>query len=99
MIARCALIVIICVLPSIGAANEYDTQQDSREPKPVYSVFRWPQDLVSVPCSAWNKDNLGAWALTGTLNWTGGDARVWGPTYQPTTPEGMIVEQKCAATK
>jgi hypothetical protein len=52
-----------------------------------------------VPCSAWKKDDLGAWALTGTLDWTGGDMRAWAPTFQPTTPEGAIVEQKCRATQ
>ena len=99
MIVRRALIVVVLVVPGICTADQYDPQPDQREPKPVYPIFHWPQDLASVPCSAWKKDNLGAWALTGTLNWEGGDARVWSPTYQPTTPEGMIVEQKCAATK
>jgi hypothetical protein len=42
------------------------------------------------------KNEFGAWELTGTLDWTGGDIRVAGATYQPTSPEGTIVEQKCA---
>lgn len=99
MIVRRALIVVVVVVPGICKADEYDPQPDRREPKPVYSVSRWPQDLASVPCSAWKKDNLGAWALTGTLNWERGDSRIWSPTYQPTTPEGAIVEQKCSAPK
>jgi hypothetical protein len=28
---------------------------------------------------------VGAWALTGTLIWEGGDLRIWSPTYQSTT--------------
>ena|SRR5258706_8868029 len=100
MILRRVLIALVFIIVSgICTADEYDPQPDRREPKPVYPISSWPQDLASVPCSAWKKDNLGAWALTGTLNRERGDLRIWNPTYQPTTPEGVIVEQKCAAIR
>ncbi|MBR1194828.1 hypothetical protein JQ634_10525 [Bradyrhizobium sp. AUGA SZCCT0240] len=101
MMLRSVLIVLVITVAhsACTAADEYDPQPDGREPKPVYSVSSWPQDLASVPCSAWKKDNLGAWALKGTLNWESGDLRIWSPTYQSTTAEGVIVEQKCAPTK
>jgi len=93
------MILTVIIAPGICTADEYDPKPDRREPRPMYPIYSWPQDLVSVPCSAWKKDNLGAWALTGTLNWEGGDSRLWSPTFQPITPEGAVVEQKCAATK
>ena len=92
-----ALAVIIS--PGICTADEFDSQPDPRTPKPIYPIRKWPQDIASVPCSAWKKDDLGAWALTGTLDCTGGDMRAWAPTFQPTRPEGAIVEQKCGATQ
>jgi hypothetical protein len=96
---RVLLALVVIIAPVICTADEYDPQPARREPQPVYPIASWPQDLASVPCSAWKKDNLGAWALSGTLNWERGDSRIWNPTYQSTTPEGVIVEQKCAAIK
>jgi hypothetical protein len=90
------IVLAVIISPGICTADEYD---DPRIPKPIYPIRNWPQDIASVPCSAWKKDDLGAWALTGTLDWTGGDLRIWARSYQPTTQEGAIVEKKCGATK
>jgi hypothetical protein len=98
-IVSALLLTVLAVIipPAICSADKYDVER--RDPKPVYLIRHWPQDIASVPCSAWKKDDLGAWVLTGTLAWIGGDLRVWRPTYQPTTPEGAIVEKRCAANK
>jgi hypothetical protein len=88
------IVLAVIIPPSICSADKYD--DDPRVPKPIYPIRNWPQDIASVPCSAWKKDDLRAWALTGTLDWTGGDLQVWSPTYQLITPEGAIIEKKCA---
>jgi hypothetical protein len=93
------IVLAVIISPGICTADEYDPPADPRTPKPIWPIRNWPKDIASVPCSAWKKDDLGAWALTGTLDWTGGDSRVWSPTYQPATPEGAIVEKKCGTTK
>jgi hypothetical protein len=80
--------------PTRCLADAYDPQLPT--PKPIYPVFRWPEDIVSVPCSARKKDEFGSWVLDGTLDWTGGDIRAPKPAYQPASPEGAIVEKKCA---
>jgi hypothetical protein len=92
-IHQALIVVAVIIPPGICSADKYD--DDPREPKPAYPIRNWPQD-ITVPCSAWKKDDLGNWSLTGTLDWTGGDLRAWRPTYRPTTPEGAIVEKKCA---
>jgi hypothetical protein len=100
MIIQHVLIALaVFISPGICIADEYDPPGHPGTPKPIYPISKWPQDIASVPCSAWKKDDLGAWALTGTLDWSWGDLRVWSPTYQPTTPEGTIVEKKCGATR
>jgi hypothetical protein len=91
--------IAIAISPDLCIADSYDPQGDPREPKPIYSIDKWPQGIASVPCSAWKKNDFGTWALTGTLEWTRGDLRVWAPTYQPDTPEGAIVENKCKAIR
>jgi hypothetical protein len=51
------MILTVIIAPGICTADEYDPKPDRREPRPVYPIYSWPQDLVSVPCSAWKKDN------------------------------------------
>jgi hypothetical protein len=89
-----AAVVLIASL-GICHADKYD--EDPRPLKPVYDILRWPEDIATIPCTAWKKDGVGGWSITGTLNWTGGDMKVIRPSYQPHTPEGSIVENKCAA--
>lgn len=93
---RFALAAFVSIASSsVSLADEYD--EDPRALKPVYEIFRWPEDIVTIPCTAWKKDSIGGWSITGTLNWTGGDMQVIRPSYQPHTPEGSIIENKCAA--
>jgi hypothetical protein len=89
-----AITSLVLVLPFWSLASA--STPDKAVPKPIYPVRHWPQDIVSVPCSPWAKDQFGAWQLLGTLAWTGGDIRVLSPSYQPISPEGAIVEKRCS---
>ena len=90
-------ILVLCLLAGAPSAlaDEYDPSFPT--PKPIYPIAQWPEDIVSVPCSAWKKNDLWRWELTGTLDWTNGDVRVPNAAYLYHSPEGRIVERKCAA--
>ena len=91
--SRTKIISFVVMICCPAWADSYD--EKFPYPKPVYPIRHWPDDIVSVPCSAWRKDDLGKWAMSGTLDWTGGDALVPNAAFFPFTPEGKIIEQKC----
>jgi hypothetical protein len=68
---------------------------DPQQPKPDWRVIQWPRDLASIPCAAWYRDGLGAYAVKGVIEWDWGDTRLINPHFWPESPEGRVIEDKC----
>jgi hypothetical protein len=68
---------------------------DNAQPQPDWRVMQWPRDLAAIPCATWYKDGFGFYSLNGVIEYEPFDIQVRNPRFQPSSPEGRVIEEKC----